>query len=145
MITFLQWLKLREAGVGVPYVGQKPGQGTWQGAAGGGKLSSVGDVKPLNKKKYIESKVIEESITKLVINQVMDYLHRNSHYDDPIDMKPLALQLGLNGLEIQRIIGLINQHMAKEAKNDPVKEPWDHGEYIFDIRNMVASLSSADI
>jgi len=49
MKTFLQWLKIREAGAAVPYVGQSPGQGSWQGAAGGGKLSSVGDVLPLNK------------------------------------------------------------------------------------------------
>lgn len=54
MITFTQWLKIREAGCGVPYVGQRPGQGTWQGAAGKGKMSSVGDVLPLNpsKKKH---------------------------------------------------------------------------------------------
>lgn len=56
MITFREWLKIREAGAGVPFVGQSPGEGSWQGAAGGGKLSSVGDVKPLNKYKHHNKK-----------------------------------------------------------------------------------------
>jgi len=53
MIKFSEWMKIREtgAGVGVPYVGQDPGEGSWQGAAGGGKLSSVGDVKIKKKRK----------------------------------------------------------------------------------------------
>jgi len=58
MIKFSEWMKLKEmgAGAGVPYVGQSPGEGSWQGAAGGGKLSSVGDVKIKKKKKRRKKK-----------------------------------------------------------------------------------------
>jgi hypothetical protein len=48
MKTFHDWLKIREAGAGVPYVGQSAGCcGSWQGAPGGkaAPLSSVGPVK----------------------------------------------------------------------------------------------------
>lgn len=52
--SFREWLSVREMGAGasVPYVGQSAGCcGTWQGAAGGGELSSVGDVQINEKKK----------------------------------------------------------------------------------------------
>ena len=50
--TLLQWREMG-AGAGVPYVGQDPGgaAGGWQGAAGDGKLISVGDVKMKKKSK----------------------------------------------------------------------------------------------
>lgn len=53
MQKFYKWLKVREAGAGVPYVGQDPGgaSGGWQGAPSGGKLRSVGDVKLSKKEK----------------------------------------------------------------------------------------------
>ena len=53
MISFIEWLKMREAGAGVPYVGQSAGgsAGGWWGAAGDGKMSSVGDVEPKRSRK----------------------------------------------------------------------------------------------
>jgi hypothetical protein len=53
MKKFIQWVKIREAGAGVPYVGQDPGgaSGGWQGEPSGGKLRSVGDVKLTKKEK----------------------------------------------------------------------------------------------
>lgn len=54
-ITFKEWLKLKEigAGAGVPYVGQKAGEGSWQGSPRGvpEPLSSVGNVKMKKKSK----------------------------------------------------------------------------------------------
>jgi hypothetical protein len=51
MKTWKQWLK--EAGAGVPYIGQDPGgaAGAWQGAPSKGKIRSVGDVKIKKDKK----------------------------------------------------------------------------------------------
>ncbi len=52
-MKFSKWIKIREAGAGVPYVGQDPGgaSGGWQGAPSGGKLRSVGDVQLKKKEK----------------------------------------------------------------------------------------------
>lgn len=47
MITFDEWIKKMGAGASVPYVGQKPGEGSWQGAPGKGKLKSIeGEIPP---------------------------------------------------------------------------------------------------
>jgi hypothetical protein len=53
MQKFYKWLKVREAGAGVPYVGQDPGgaSGGWQGSPSKGLLRSVGNVKLSRKEK----------------------------------------------------------------------------------------------
>lgn len=53
MKKFKEWIKIKEAGAAVPYVGQSAGCcGSWQGAPRGKPepLSSVGDVKIKKKK-----------------------------------------------------------------------------------------------
>ena len=59
MRTFKEYLveqKLKEAGTGVPYVGQAPdpgGEMSWQGTAGGGQLHSAkGDIPVRKHKKH---------------------------------------------------------------------------------------------
>jgi hypothetical protein len=79
-----------------------------------------------------------ESITQDVISAVEKFLSDHAHYDDEFDVSPLLTQLGLQPVELQRIIGLLNQRLPKQ---DPIGSP----SYDFNPHTMTARYSSQDI